>query len=42
MDFPADDDRNPVPCPITFIGKIDSTLVSGDQLFSITDTQDTD
>ena len=41
MDFPADDDRNPVPCPITLIGKIDSTLTSGAQLFSITDTQDT-
>jgi len=41
MDFPADDDRNPVPCPITLIGKIDSTRTSGDQLFSITDTQDT-
>jgi len=42
MDFPADDDRNPVPCPITLIGKIDSTRTSGDQLFGITDTQDTD
>ena len=42
MDFPADDDRNPVPCPITLIGKLDSSRTSGDQLFNITDTQDTD
>ena len=42
MSFPADDDRNPVPCPITFIGKIDSTRTIGDQLFSIDDAQDTD
>jgi len=42
LDFPADDDRNPVPCPITLIGKIDSTRTSGEQLFGITDTQDTD
>jgi len=40
--FPADDDRNPTPCPITFIGKLDDTRASGDQLFNITDSQDTD
>jgi len=39
--FPPDDDRNPMPCPLKFTGKIDSTRTSGDQLFNITDTQDT-
>ena len=42
LQFPADDDRNPLPCPITFVGVIDYTRTSGDQLFNITDTQDTD
>ena len=40
--FPADDDRNPLPCPITFVGVLDDTRTSNDQLFKITDTQDTD
>jgi len=40
--FPADDDRNPMPCPITFVGKLDVDRASGDQLFKIVDTQDTD
>jgi len=39
--FPADDDRNPMPCPVKFIGKLDSTRTSGDQLFNIIDSQDT-
>ena len=39
--FPADDDRNPMPCPIKFSGKLDATRASGDQLFNITDSQDT-
>lgn len=39
--FPPDDDRNPMPCPIRFVGKLDSTRASGDQLFNITDSQDT-
>ena len=42
LQFPADDDRNPMPCPVTFVGKIDVLRASGDQLFNITDTQDTD
>lgn len=37
--FPADDDRNPMPCPIKLQGKLDTTRTSGDQLFSITDSQ---
>ena len=40
--FPPDDDRNPLPCPITFVGVLDDTRTSNDQLFKITDTQDTD
>jgi len=42
LEFPADDDRNPMPCPVKFIGRIDATRTSGDQLFNIVDTQDTD
>ena len=42
LQFPADDDRNPLPCPISFVGKIDVLRASGDQLFNIADTQDTD
>ena len=42
LQFPADDDRNPLPCPITFVGKVDVLRTSNDQLFRITDTQDTD
>jgi hypothetical protein len=39
--FPADDDQNPMPCPIRFIGKLDATRTAGDQLFGIVDSQDT-
>jgi hypothetical protein len=39
--FPADDDRNPMPCPVKFIGRLDTARASGDQLFGITDSQDT-
>jgi len=39
--FPPDDDRNPMPCPIRFIGRLDAARASGDQLFNITDSQDT-
>jgi len=39
--FPPDDDRNPMPCPIRFVGKLDTARTSGDQLFNITDSQDT-
>ena len=42
MAFPSDEDRNPVPCPITFVGKLDTSRTIGDQLFAITDEQDTD
>ena len=42
LQFPPDDDRNPLPCPITFMGVLDDTRTSNDQLFKITDTQDTD
>ena len=39
--FPADDDRNPMPCPVKFIGRLDTTRTTGNQLFKITDSQDT-
>jgi hypothetical protein len=41
LQFPSDDDRNPIPCPIRLVGRIDTSRTSGDQLFNITDTQDT-
>jgi hypothetical protein len=39
--FPPDDDPNPMPCPIRFVGRIDSSRAAGDQLFGIVDSQDT-
>ena len=42
MAFNPDDDRNPTPLPITFVGKLDTTRTAPDQLFSISDAQDTD
>lgn len=41
INFPADDAEDPAVCPIKMIGKCDTTLTAGEQLFVITDSQHT-
>jgi|GEM_PF-2226505 len=40
LKFPADDDREPLRCPISIKGVLDDSRTSGDQLFAIYDEQD--
>lgn len=37
--FPADNDADPLPCPITLVGQLDTDRTSGDQLFEVYDEQ---
>jgi hypothetical protein len=41
VNFPADDAEDPAVCPIKMVGKCDTTLTAGEQLFVITDSQHT-
>jgi hypothetical protein len=41
INFPADDAEDPALCPIKMVGKCDTTLTAGEQLFVITDSQHT-
>jgi len=40
LKFPSDDAVDPLPCPISVIGKLDTSRTVGDQLFAIYDSQD--
>jgi hypothetical protein len=39
MDFPSDDDEDPMLCPVSMIAENDTTLTAGEQLFEIYDEQ---
>ena len=40
LKFPSDDAVDPLPCPISIMGKLDVDRATGDQLFGIYDSQD--